>query len=331
MNPSMSRRGVLTLASLTVTGGLLSGCGLSAGSAVPLRVKPGSIRPVPELEGATMTVGSKNFTEQRILGYVAEFALVAAGAKVRDLTNITGSASARNALVNGEIDVLWDYTGSSWIGYNGKPDPITDPRAQYRAVKELDLRLHGITWTAPAFAVDNTYAIALNQRNARRLGVDTLSDIGRVIRETPHEATFCVESEFASRNDGLPGMAQAYGFTVPPGNVKVLSTGAIYKATAIGEACNFGEVFTTDGRIRSLDLKVLADDRRFFPRYNLGMTTRVETLRRYPQLTDVFRPISARLNNDVLKELNSRVDVDGRDPADVAREWMVQENFVTLP
>ncbi len=326
-----SRRRFLGLAGASTAGVLLSGCGLSAGSAVPLQVAPGSIGRVPGLAGERFTVGSKDFTEQRILGYIAEFALSAAGARVRDLTNITGSASARTALVNGEIDLLWDYTGSSWISYNGMTDPIKDPVEQYRAVKRLDERRNGITWTAPAFGVDNTYAIAVNRRNARRLGVETSSDLARLAERAPDQATFCVESEFASRNDGLPGLAEAYGFEVRPQNVKVLSAGAIYKATAIGNACTFGEVFTTDGRIEALDLVVLADDRQFFPRYNLGMTLRTSTLREYPQLTSLFRPISARLDNAVLKKLNAAVDVHGRDPADVARDWMVQEGFVALP
>lgn len=90
-------------------------------------------------------------------------------------------------------------------------------------------------------------------------------------------------------------------------------------------------MFTTDGRIRSLNLKVLDDDRLFFPRYNLGVTLRADMLRQYPQITDVLAPVSAQLNNVELMKLNAQVDVEGRDPADVARDWMVEKGFVTLP
>ena len=331
MNTRMSRRSALKLASAAAAGAALSGCGLSSGSSVPLRVEPGSIRPVPELEGVRLTVGSKDFTEQIVLGYLAEFALLAAGAEVRDLTNITGSASARNALVSNQIDVLWEYTGASWISYNGNTEPIPDPIAQYEAVRKMDLERNGVAWFALALQADNTYSFALNQQNARRLGVETFSDLKRLGAERPQELSFCVETEFASRNDGLPGVSQTYGFEVDPSRVETLNTGTIYAATASGNTCNFGEVFTTDGRIRSLDLKVLTDDKGFFPRYNLGVTVRAGMLQRYPQLQQVFQPISDRLNNAELMELNAGVDVDGRDPADVARDWMVKHGFVTLP
>ena len=331
MNVRMSRRSALKLTSAALAGALLSGCGLSSGSTVPLRVEPGSIQPVPELEGVQLTVGSKNFTEQIVLGYIAEFALAAADADVRDLTNITGSTSARNAMVSEQIDVMWDYTGASWVSYNGMNEAIPGAVEQYEAVRELDLKRHGIAWTALSKNSDNTYAFAVNQEVAERLDVDSLSDLKRVSEQTPAEATFCVESEFANRNDGLPGVAEAYGFAVDPAKVETLNTGTIYVATAEGKTCNFGEVFTTDGRIKSLNLEVLEDDKEFFPRYNLGVTVRAEMLERYPQITQVFQPISNRLNNQELMDLNAQVDVEGRDPADVARDWMVEQGFVSLP
>jgi osmoprotectant transport system substrate-binding protein len=326
----MSRRGAFKLASLTMTGVLLSGCGLSSGGSVPLAVEPGSIRPIPELTGVTITVGSKDFTEQLVLGYIAEFALSAAGANVRDLTSIVGSASARKALESEQIDILWDYTGSSWISYNGNTDPIPDARRQYEAVKQQDLERNGVAWTAITYNVDNTYAFAVNQDAAARLRPEKLSDIPRIMAEHPDDATFCVDTEFASRNDGMPGVEQAYGFTADKSKVKTLTEGTIYQATADG-TCTFGEVFTTDGRIQALNLKVLEDDKLFFPRYNVGITTRDELLKRYPQITAVFEPVSAKLTNQELLKLNAQVDVEGRDPADVARDWMVEQGFVKLP
>src|SRR5690606_1370825 len=326
----LSRRGALKLMTAAAAGTVLSGCGLSSGSSVPLRVSPGSIQPVPELEGVTITVGSKDFTEQILLGYLAQFALAAAGAEVRDLSNIIGSSSARNALANGQIDVLWEYTGSSWISYNGNTDPIPDPKAQYEAVREQDLQRHGIAWTAINFNVDNTYAFAVNQQNEEQLGVSKRSDIRRVIAERPELATFCVDSEFASRNDGMPGVEQTYGFKADPAKVKTLSSGSIYQATANG-TCTFGEVFTTDGRIEALNLTVLEDDKLFFPRYNLGVTVRAETLERYPQIGDVLQQVSSRLDNAELMKLNARVDVYGEDPADAARAWMVEQGLVRMP
>ncbi|MEB3372046.1 glycine betaine ABC transporter substrate-binding protein [Saccharopolyspora mangrovi] len=324
------RSRALKAASLAMAGLMLSGCGLSSGSSVPLAVEPGIIQPVPELEGQTITVGSKNFTEQLILGYLGEFALAAAGADVRDLSSIQGSSTARKALTSDQIDILWDYTGTSWVSYNGNNDPIPDARAQFEAVREQDLERNGVAWTAIDYQVDNTYAFAVNQDAAQRLGVQSNSDIARVVAEHPEDATFCVDTEFANRNDGLPGVEQTYGFKTDPSKVKILTEGAIYQATAQG-TCTFGEVFTTDGRIRSLNLKVLADDKQFFPRYNVGVTLRDEMLKRYPQLTQVFQPVSERLTNEELMKLNAQVDVEGRDPADVARDWMAEKGLVKIP
>ncbi|GAB2740092.1 glycine betaine ABC transporter substrate-binding protein [Salinifilum aidingensis] len=330
MTAGVPRRGLLRLAGAAAAGAALAGCGLSSGSALPLPVRPGRIRPVPELEGVTFTVGSKDYTEQVVLAYLAEFALSAAGARVRDLSNITGSSSARNALVGGQIDLMWEYTGVAWVNYNGNTEPIADPQEQYRAVRRQDRLRNDIAWTSPAFAVDNTYGFAVSAEAQRRLDVHELSDLPRIVRERPEEATFCVETEFASRNDGFPGVQRAYGFRADPQRVRTLYTGSIYQATANG-TCTFGEVFTTDGRIRAMDLRVLVDDRSFFPRYNLAMTMRVPTFERYPQLSGLFGRISELLSNDELMRLNARVDVDGRDPADVAREWLAAKGLVRIP
>ncbi|APU12153.1 MULTISPECIES: glycine betaine ABC transporter substrate-binding protein [Actinoalloteichus] len=307
---------------------MLAGCGLSSGAALALEVGPGSIEANPAFEGAVFTVGSKDFTENWLLGYITLFSLSAAGAEVRDLTNIQGSNSARDAQAAGQIDMMWEYTGTSWISYNGNVDPIPDAVEQYEAVAELDQREHQLVWTAMS-PVDNTYAFAMNRENAERLGVETLSDLAVLAEEDPAEATFCVETEFASRNDGMPGVLETYGFTVPPENINTLGIGPIYQATADGEVCNFGEIFSTDGRVLGLDLVVLEDDRQFFPRYNASVVVREEVIDEYPQVREVLDPVAERLNNDVMRELNAKVDVEGQDPDQVARDWLIQEGFVT--
>ncbi|GGM57484.1 glycine/betaine ABC transporter substrate-binding protein [Longimycelium tulufanense] len=320
-------------ATLGVVGALLSAlsaCGLSAGSSVPLDVEPASIQPVPSLRGVELTVGSKDFSEQIILGYIAEFALKAAGAKVRDLTNITGSNSGRDALLAGQVDVMWEYTGTGWINYLGHTKPIPDERRQFEAVRQEDAERNGVTWTNLT-QLDNTYALAVNQQVAERYGVRTMSDVARLAKTDPAAATFCVDTEFANRDDGFPGVQKAYGFDVPPQNIKVLAIGAVYQATKDAGTCNFGEVFTTDGRILALNLRVLDDDKRFFPRYNAALTMRSELARKYPDIAKVLEPVSKRITSETMMRLNARVDVDGADPADVARDWLVREGFVRKP
>lgn len=323
-------RKAIAATAVTLCGVLAASCGLESGGALPLSVEPGSIQPVPELEDVKITVGSKDFTEQVTLGYIIEFALSAAGAEVRDLTNIQGSNSTRDAQLDGQIDVTYEYTGTGWINYLGNEIPIPDPTAQFEAVRDEDLESNGMVWVDPA-PMNNTYALAMSRQTAEETGITTLSEYADLVNRDPAAATTCVETEFNVRQDGFPGMAAKYGFDPARANRQILQTGIIYQATADGTQCKFGEVFTTDGRIIALDLVLLEDDRQFFPKYNPAITMRKDFAEAHPQVAEVMAPISAALTNEEITELNRRVDVEGEEPADVARDWLVEKGFVTLP
>ncbi|MFC0453417.1 glycine betaine ABC transporter substrate-binding protein [Rhodococcus jostii] len=323
-------RKAIAATAVTLCGVFAASCGLESGGALPLSVEPGSIQPVPELEGVKITVGSKDFTEQVTLGYIIEFALSAAGADVRDLTNIQGSNSTRDAQLDGQIDVTYEYTGTGWINYLGNEIPIPDPTAQFEAVRDEDLERNGMVWVDPA-PMNNTYALAMSRQTAEETGITTLSQYADLVNRDPAAATTCVETEFNVRQDGFPGMAAKYGFDPARANRQILQTGIIYQATADGTQCKFGEVFTTDGRIIALDLVLLEDDRQFFPKYNPAITMREDFAEAHPQVAEVMAPISAALTNEEITELNRRVDVEGEEPADVARDWLVDKGFVTLP
>lgn len=261
------------LAGFVATAALLAGCGLDAGYKLPFEVGPGSIRPVPELAGVTIKVGSKNFTEQILLGYIAEVALAAAGADVEDLTNIQGSPSVRQALEVGDVDLYWEYTGTSWINFQQQTEPIPDEQAQYDAVKKADEERFGIAWLDYS-PVNDKYALATTREFADRYGLRTMSDMVTLLRKDPSLGTFCMESEFISRQDGMAGAEKTYEYDVPDRAIKTFGVGAIYAALAGGRTCNFGEVFTTDGRVLTLDLAVLEDDKKTFPQYNAAVTVR---------------------------------------------------------
>ncbi|MBB3049565.1 osmoprotectant transport system substrate-binding protein [Prauserella isguenensis] len=311
-----------------VAAGLLltttAGCGLTVNAALPYDVEPGSIPRMPALDGVEVTVGSKDFTEQIVLGYIAQLALEAAGADTVDLTNIAGSNSARYALEDGQIDVQWEYTGTAWLSYLGEDTPIADERAQYEAVRKADLKRNDLMWL-PYSDVNNTYAFATTEEFAREHGLRTMSDMTEFVKQHPKESVFCVETEFASRPDGMPGVTETYGFPVT--TTKTFGTGAIYAAVANG-TCNFGEVFTTDGRIAGLNLRVLADDKRFFPQYNAAVTVRKDFYDEHPQIAEVMAPVADALDNDEIIELNKKVDVDGADPSQVAYDWMREKGFI---
>ncbi|SDN58398.1 glycine betaine ABC transporter substrate-binding protein [Geodermatophilus sp. DSM 45219] len=308
---------------------LLTGCGLESANTFTPQAQPAQIEPIPGADGAEVVVGTKNFTEALILGKIAVIALQAAGFDVTDRSGIPGAAPARAAMLDGEVEVQWEYTGTGWLNYLGMPTGIPDRQEQYEAVRDADLA-NGLTWLPPAPA-NNTYAFAVRSEAVPELGgIDSLSDIAALPVE---ERTFCVESEFATRSDGFEPMLEAYGIPlgdpqgVPRDNVNILDTGAVYTATDNG-LCNFGEVFTTDGRIPALDLTVLEDDRAFFPAYNVAPVVLTETLEQQPGIAEVFAQITPLLTDDVLQQLNARVDVDGEDPADVALDWLVSEGLV---
>jgi len=313
---------------LLLAGGLLtaaSGCGLTSGSPMVDDVRPGSIGRGEPLEGADLTVTSKSFTEQLILGAIMGIAFEAAGAEVLDRTGIQGSIGSREAVRSGDADAVYEYTGTAWITYLGNKEPIPDPRRQWQAVRDAD-RKNGLTWLEPS-TLNNTYALAMNQANFRKYGTKTLSDVAALAKKDPGAVTLCVEGEFANREDGLPGMQKEYRMNIPAARITQMDTGIIYTQAAKG-SCVYGEVFTTDGRVKSMNLVVMEDDKKFFPNYNAAPVINTKTLKEWPAITDILAPITAKLNNDVAQELNAKVDVDGEDPHQVALDWLVAEGFV---
>lgn len=318
----MRGRTCLWLAGMLVSA---SACGLTSGSPMVDDVRPGSIGKGLPLKGADLTVTSKEFTEQLILGAIMGIAFEAAGADVLDRTGIQGSVGAREAVKSGDADGMYEYTGTAWITHLGNSEPITDPKEQWQAVRDADLK-NGLTWLPPA-ALNNTYALAMNRANHKKYGTKTLSDVAALSKRDPGAVTLCVEGEFANRADGLPGMQKAYGMNVPAGNITQMDTGIIYTQAAKG-SCTYGEVFTTDGRIRSMNLEVMQDDGKFFPNYNAAPEINTKALKKWPAIADVLDPITRKLDNTVAQELNAKVDVAGEDPHQVALDWLKEEGFV---
>lgn len=305
---------------------VLAGCGLKSGSPMADDVVPGSVGQGRPLQGASLTVTSKNFSENIILGQMIGLVFKAAGAEVLDRTNLPGSISAREAIIKGDADAMYEYTGTAWITYLGHAKPITDPLKQWEAVRDED-RKNGVTWL-PQSTLNNTYALAISKKNNAKYHLRTLSDVAALAKRNPSAVTICVENEFASRDDGLPGMEKAYGMSIPPGNIKKMDAGIIYTQVSKSNSCLLGEVYTTDGRIKAMDLDVLEDDKHFFPNYNAAPVIHTATFDKYPEIAGLLDPVSRRLTTEVAQELNAKVDVDGQDPHIVAKDWLVQEGFI---
>lgn len=320
MSRTTSRR--LLPAALLAGALLLAACGGDSGSGGTSADRTSAV----DLSGVSLAVGSKEFTEQRVLGQIVVQALQAAGADVQDRTNLTGTSVVRQALVSGEIDVYYEYTGTGWITILGKTDPVKGAEPQFDAVKEADAA-NGITWFARAEA-NNTFAIAANKQATDELGVETISDWAQVVRDDPAKGRLCSSAEFINRNDGLPGIEELYGFDLPADQVVQLEPALVYTQVGAGDDCDFAVVFATDGQILNNDLTVLEDDKGFFPPYNLAATMKTEVYdANSAKYDELFGAISSELTDERLTELNAKVDVDGEDPADVAKEFLEEADL----
>ena len=324
----MSTRTWSTAALLGVTALLATACGGSTdlssaggGGGGGDSAGGGSIGKAQGLSGATLTVGSKEFTESQVLGQITIAALQAAGAKVTDQTGLTGTDTVRAALKSGDIDMYWEYTGTGWVNILGKTTGDL-PQDLYSAVSGADAA-NGVAWLQPA-PFEDTYRIATRSDLAAANNLKTMSDVAAFVGSHPDQAAVCAASEFINRDDGLPGLQQAYGFKFS--NVVELDLGLVY--TQVGGSCPFGEVFSTDARIVSNHLAVLDDDKRFFVPYNGALTVRRATLDANPKIAEVMAPISALLTNEVITGLNSQVDNEGKEPADVARQFLKDKGFI---
>ncbi|MFD9224397.1 glycine betaine ABC transporter substrate-binding protein [Streptomyces sp. NPDC060064] len=321
---ALSGAAALALTLTGLTG--LTGCGLKSGSPLVDDVAPGSVGKGAPLKGASLTVTSKNFSENIILGQMIGLIFKAAGAEVLDRTNLPGSISAREAIVGGDADAMYDYTGTAWITYLGHQKPIVSPQAQWQAVHNEDLK-NGVTWL-PQSTLNNTYTLAISKKNNAKYHLRTMSDLAELSKKDPSAVTLCVENEFASREDGLTGMEKAYGMEIPAGNIMKMDAGIIYTQVSKSNSCLLGEAYTTDGRIKAMDLDTLADDKHFFPNYNAAPEIHSKTIEKWPVIASLLNPLSARLTTQIAQELNGKVDVEGEDPHKVAKDWLIQEGFI---
>ena len=279
-----------------------------------------------DLSGVSITVGSKDFTEQLVLGEMLVQAYEAAGADVENRVNLGGTQVNRQALLEGEIDSYAEYNGTGWTEHLGNETPSDDPETLTEAVREQDLADNGIQWLGRS-PFNNTYGFAtgpdLTEENGGAFDIDTMA---AYLEDNP-DAIVCMESEFPDRSDGLVLFEEATGFTIPQGQIDILETNLIYTETA-SRACDFGEIFTTDGRISELDLSIV-DDKGTFIIYNVSINVRDEVYQEKAEAFDaIAEGILSDLDNDTMAGLNRRVSVDGEEPAAVALDYLTEKGLI---
>ncbi|XKE46569.1 glycine betaine ABC transporter substrate-binding protein [Halomonas organivorans] len=269
-----------------------------------------------------IVVGGKNFTEQQILASMTTQYLEGLGYDVESRAGM-GSAVLRQAQENGQIDLYWEYTGTSLINYNDVTESLS-PEETYQRVKELDAE-KGLVWLEPS-AANNTYALAMREESVEETGIDSLSRLAQAVNDD-EELTFAMNAEFYAREDGWRPLQQAYDFRVGRADVKRMDSGLVYQALRDGQV-DVGLVFATDGRIPAFDFQVLEDDQAFFPAYALTPVVREETLEANPELAEQMNALSALLNDQTMATLNARVDVERETIEDVARTFLEAQELL---
>lgn len=307
-----TRRSLIATTSLTMALGLtLAACGGDEGGGV---AGGGDA-----LDGVSLTVGSKDFTENILLGEMFALATEAAGADVDNQVNLGGTSVNRDALESGDITVYPEYNGTGWTVHLKNDKPSQDPQELYQVTSEEDLNKNDIKWVGVS-PFNDTYGFAANGDLAEQEGGFDFQSMADYLEATP-DATVCMETEFPDRPDGLVLWEKATGYELPESQIQILDTGLIYTETSDGN-CDFGEVFTTDGRITALNLE-LVEDPGVMILYNVSFTMENAV---YEEHADVYDEIAdtilADLDNDKMAELNALVDVEGQPAEQVAEQYL---------
>lgn len=277
---------------------------------------------------APLIVATKSFTEQHILSALTVQYLQKKGFQVQPQTNIA-TVISRNAMINKQVDMTWEYTGTSLIIFNHINKRMS-AQETYDTVKRLDAK-HGLVWLNPA-NMNNTYAFAMQRKRAEAEHITTMSQmVAKIeeIRKTNPKKNWLLglDLEFAGRSDGMKPLQQAYGMELDRPQIRQMDPGLVYNAIRDGFV-DAGLVYTTDGRLKGFDLKTLEDDKGFFPSYAVTPVVRKDTLEANPGLADALNTLSGLLNNEVIISLNAKVDIDHQTPQQVARDFLREKGLL---
>lgn len=296
----------------------------------------------------TIRVGSKDFTEEFILGQLYGLLLENAGFGFEDRTNLAGTGVAYEALTNGDIDLYPEYTGTGLTVLLGvtfedfKAGMTATPAAADEAAATPDSGFSDVSLAvydyvaAELLARDNvvllaqsafsdTQALAVKRSFSEEQGITTISQLAEIVGDLRISAP----SDFTApdRLDGLVGLQNTYGGGFADVEVTAVAPGLKYQALESGDA-EIVLAFSTDAQIADLDLVVLEDDLNLWPPYHVAPFVRKDVLDANPGIGDALNPIAPLLTNEVMQRLNARVDIDGEEPVDVARAFLQESGLV---
>jgi glycine betaine/choline ABC-type transport system substrate-binding protein len=268
----------------------------------------------------TVVVGGKNFTEQDILvQLVSELIEANTDIKVTRKAYLGGSSIVAKSIETGDIDIYVEYTGTALMSVLNE-EKMNDPDKVYELVKKRYNEEKNIKWLKP-LGFNNTFAITMKESKADDLGIKTLTDLGTQSKDL----IFASTQEFLERNDGYDFFKEVYNIDFK--EVKGMDPGLCYTAVTEDQV-DINVSFATDGRIPAFVLKVLKDDKNFFPPYYAAPLIRMDALEKYPELEDLLNSLAGKLTDDEMANLNAQVDIEKKDSKSVAKDWLKEKGLI---
>lgn len=269
----------------------------------------------------TVTVGSKDFSENIVLGEIfAQLIEAKTDLKVIRKLNMGGTFVNFEAIKNGQIDLYPEYTGTA-LTAQLKMDVITDADETYRIVSEEFDKQFNIKWLKP-LGFNNTYTLAVTNEIFETYRIETFSDLAAI----SENLVFGAEHEFFDRQDGFDGLVKTYGMKFK-GEPKKMNVSLKYPAMGSGDI-DVTDAFATDGQIKQYNLKVLKDDKNFFPPYYAAPIIRKEVLEKYPELEQILNSLEGLIDDETMMEMNYKIDVDNQDIKKVAEDFLREKGLI---
>lgn len=277
--------------------------------------------PAEAQDTGTVVVGSKNFTENRLLGEIfAQLLEAKTDLHVERKLNLGGTMMVLTSAKSGSIDVFPDYTGTAWIAALGHPEATSDSLELYARVSNEYREEFGFEVLSP-LGFSNTYAIALHESVADKYGISRISDL----RKYRDELRGGLTHECLQRQDCYLGLKEKYGFSMP--HIRGMEHGLKYEALRT-KGIDFVDAYTTDGKLLRYNVRLLEDDKEFFAPYDAIPVVRQELIQAHPEVRDALNLLAYRIDEERMRELNLEVEESGGDFATVAREFLASLDLV---
>jgi Periplasmic glycine betaine/choline-binding (lipo)protein of an ABC-type transport system (osmoprotectant binding protein) len=272
-------------------------------------------------EPKTVVIASKPHSEQYILAEMLSLLIENhTDIKVEKKLGIGGGTSnIHPAMLRGDFDIYPEYTGTGLL-FVLKEDLITDSDELYKRVQDRYLEEYNIKWLG-LYGFNNTYALAVKESTAQTYNLKTYDDLALA----SNDLVFGAEYDFFERDDGYEALKDAYGFEFK--DTKEMDIGLKYEAIGSDEV-DVINAFSTDGLIKQYNLKVLEDNKNFFPAYQAATLIRKETLDKYPELEEVLEKLTGQISDDEMIQMNYQVEKENMDPRDVAEQFLKAKGLI---